>query len=310
MVDYKNLTVINRPIEYFNRYTQRIETEEVYGSYWLRLAYGGTRLGSFGLWTMAKRAWFSRWYGWKMSQVSSAKKIASFAKKYGVDTECMAETLESFDTFNAFFYRTLKEGARPINRNPDTVVFPADGRHLGFQNVDAIDGIFVKGQRFNLEQLLGSQELAAKYRGGALVLSRLCPVDYHRFHFPVSGVPEDATLINGPLYSVSPIALRQKISILMENKRMLTSVASDRWGDVLCIEIGATCVGTIQQTYTPGILVEKGAEKGYFSFGGSSTITLFEPGKIRLAEDLVRHAEEGRELYAHMGDAMGQGCSA
>lgn len=298
--------MVKRPIEYFNRYTQQVETEAVYGAPWLRLAYGVTRLGDFGLWTMAKRAWFSQWYGWKMDQASSAQKIAPFVEKYGVDVDSMVESIDTFPNFNTFFYRKLKEGARPVDPNPEVVTFPADGRHLGFQNVDVLDGIFVKGQRFNLEQLLGSQDLAAKYRGGSLVLSRLCPVDYHRFHFPVAGFPGEATLINGPLYSVSPIALRQKISILMENKRMLTPVATERWGDVMCMEIGATCVGTIKQTYTPDVSVKKGDEKGYFAFGGSSTITLFERGAVQLAEDLVRHSEDGRELYAHVGDVMSQ----
>ena len=71
------------------------------------------------------------------------------------------------------------------------------------------------------------------------------------------------------------------------------------------MEIGATNVGSILQTYNPGQAVEKGAEKGYFAFGGSSTITIFEPGRVTLADDLVQASSRQQELYARMGDRLG-----
>jgi len=137
-------------------------------------------------------------------------------------------------------------------------------------------------------------------------MSRLCPVDYHRFHFPVSGVANAPRLIEGPLYSVNPIALRQNINIFTENKRAVTAIESETFGLVLMFEIGATCVGSFEYTFQPGARVEKGSEKGYFKFGGSSTITLFERGHIKLADDLVAKSKEGVELYARMGDLMGK----
>lgn len=111
-------------------------------------------------------------------------------------------------------------------------------------------------------------------------------------------------MLNGPLYSVSPVALRRQISYLWENKRMITLLNSQRLGTVAILEIGATNVGSIHQTFIPGQPVQKGAEKGYFSFGGSSTITIFERGRVSLAEDLIRESSHQRELYARMGDAM------
>jgi phosphatidylserine decarboxylase len=74
---------------------------------------------------------------------------------------------------------------------------------------------------------------------------------------------------------------------------------------VLLVEIGATNVGSIVQTHVPGERAEKGGEKGYFEFGGSMVITLFEPGTVQLAADLLEHSAAGRELYARMGDGMG-----
>jgi len=184
-------------------------------------------------------------------------------------------------------------------------VFPADGRHLGFSDASKIEGVFVKGQRFDLERLLGQASLAARYARGTLVLSRLCPVDYHRFHFPVAGNPSPTTLLNGPLYSVNPIALRRNLSYLWENRRTLTTLETEKFGTVLLLEIGATNVGSIVQTYRPGRAVVKGEEKGYFRFGGSSTLLLFEPGRVRLADDLVAQSQNRCELYAHVGDRLG-----
>ena len=71
------------------------------------------------------------------------------------------------------------------------------------------------------------------------------------------------------------------------------------------LEIGATCVGTIEQSYKSNTRINKGDEKGYFAFGGSSTITIFEPGKVKLAEDLLRNSAKQIETYARMGDEMG-----
>jgi phosphatidylserine decarboxylase len=131
-------------------------------------------------------------------------------------------------------------------------------------------------------------------------------VDYHRFHFPVSGTPGPTRLINGPLFSVSPIALGRNLAYLWQNKRTITEIQTESLGTVLMMEIGATCVGTIEQTYQPDVAMLKGAEKGYFAFGGSSTITIFEPGKVELAEDLLRNSAQQIETYALMGDKMGQ----
>ena len=292
----------SQPITFYNRYTSRLEQEAIYGEGPLRFAYENPA-GRALLELIVKRAVFSHWYGWRMDRKASRARIAPFLAKYGLDAAEFADAVESFGSFNEFFYRKLKPAARPIAA--EGVVFPADGRHLGFQNVAEVPGVFVKGQQFDIPALLGDAALAARYREGTLVLSRLCPVDYHRFHFPCAGVPGAPRLINGPLYSVSPIALRRRLAYLWENKRVVTELVTPQFGTVLCLEIGATNVGSIVQSFTPGAAVEKGAEKGCFKFGGSSTITLFEPGRVKLAADLVAHSAEQRELYARMGDVMG-----
>jgi len=294
----------SEPIQYFNRYTGCLETERIYGERFLRRTYGNP-LGRLAVHAVFKRSVFSRWYGWRMNAARSRAKIAPFIAHFAVDPREFADAPESYRTFNEFFYRKLKPSARPIDPDPNTAVFPADGRHLGFQDTSKMDGILVKGAVFDLGKLLGDDALAARFRDGTLVLSRLCPADYHRYHFPVAGKPDAPRLINGPLFAVNPIAQRQNIHIFSENKRAVTRIDSAEFSTVLMLEVGATCVGSFEYTFTPGQPVAKGAEKGFFKFGGSATITLFERGRVRLAEDLLQHSARRVELYAHMGDRLG-----
>ncbi|MDG1357916.1 MAG: archaetidylserine decarboxylase [Akkermansiaceae bacterium] len=280
-----------------------METELVYGEAFLRWAYGNP-LGKIALHSFIKRPAFSRWYGSRMNKSSSQSKIKPFIDDYGLNIDEFADQQESYASFNEFFYRKLKADARPVSN--DVIVFPADGRHLAFPNIDDIDGFFVKGQTFDLNQLIGDDALSSQYAGGSLILSRLCPVDYHRFHFPVSGQASQTKLINGPLFSVSPIALSRNLNYLWQNKRTITQIQTESVGKVLMMEIGATCVGSIQQTYQAKQIVSKGDEKGYFAFGGSSTIVIFEPGVIRFSDDLLTNSKQQIETYAKMGDSMGQ----
>ncbi len=289
-------------IRYFNRHTGESDTEKVYGESFLRWVYGNP-LGKLSLHTLVKRAGFSKWYGNRMSQPDSVSRIAPFIDLYGLDPAEFADDPSSFKSFNEFFYRKLNPSARPIANSP--VVFPADGRHLGFPDISAIDSFFVKGQTFDLPALLGDAALAEKYAKGSLVLSRLCPVDYHRFHFPAAGIPSETKTIPGPLFSVSPIALAKNLSYLWTNKRTICHLETEDLGTILIMEIGATCVGSIHQTYTPGEPVGKAQEKGYFAFGGSSTITIFEPRKVALAEDLLENSAKQTELYARIGSELG-----
>jgi phosphatidylserine decarboxylase len=316
------------PIRYYHRYQQTVETEQVYGEKWLRWAYENP-VGRGVVWLIARRIWFSKWYGWKMNQGApregdstvdrllriflgtdnSSLRILPFIAQYNVDADEFAKSAFDYKTFNEFFYRALKPGARPIAPGERVAVLPADGRHLAFPNVDAAEGFYVKGAKFTLAELLGDPAkagLAEKFSGGAMLISRLCPVDYHRFHFPVDGLPGEPRQIKGWLYSVSPVALRRNLRYLVENKREITLIESPAFGTVAMLEVGATNVGAIRQSYLPGRVAIKGAEKGLFAFGGSCVITLFQRGRIRLDADLVAQSAQCRETYARMGDRLGE----
>lgn len=299
------------PIQYYDRYERALKTERIYGEKWLRFAYENPA-GGFFVWALARRAFFSKWYGWKMNKRTSALQILPFITAYNMDVDEFAKSPFDYKTFNEFFFRALKPEARPIHPGEAVGVFPADGRHLAFPDVNSADGFYLKGKKFPLSELFGEEslreeqrELSRKFAGGSMLISRLCPVDYHRFHFPISGVPGEAKTINGWLYSVSPVALRRNVHRLVENKRQLTLVDSTAFGSVAMLEIGATNVGSIMQTYVPGRAVKKGEEKGLFAFGGSCVVTIFQRGKIRFDADIVAQSEQWIETYARMGDRLG-----
>lgn len=293
----------SQPVRFINRYSGKEEVEPVPGEGWLRWLYE-TGTGQVALHVLVKRAILSRIYGWRLDRKSSRARIDPFIKQYGLDASEFSLPPSAYLSFNHFFHRELAEGARPIDSDPRSLVFPADGRHLAFENVEEAAGFYVKGDKFTVADLLADPRAAGVFSRASMVISRLCPTDYHRFHFACGGVAAPARLIQGPLFSVNPIALRRSVRYLVQNKRVVTMLRSPEFGEVAIVEIGATMVGGIVQTYTAGA-VPKGGEKGYFKFGGSCVITLFEHGRVRLAADVVQNTAAGLETYARIGDRLG-----
>lgn len=293
-------------IQYIDRKTGQTCTEKVYGLLFLSLLYGD------GFWRelfakvfrpfSARALFLSRFYGYLQKRPASAKKVAPFIREFGVDESEFVET--SFHSFNDFFIRKLKPEARPINEDPQVVCMPADGRYLVYPQ---FKDFVVKGQEFSLATFVNNSALAARYREGSMAMVRLCPSDYHRFHFPCDGIASKAQLVNGPLYSVNPMALRKRLAILSENKRMITEIETEKFGTILYIEIGATNVGSIRQTYQADGNVYKGQEKGYFEFGGSCIVLLFEKGRIVFDQDLIDNTRKGFETRANFGQSLGVG---
>jgi len=291
------------PVCFYDRLKGEECEEQIYGEASLRWAYFNP-LGRVFLKLLIKNPAFSRFFGWRMSRPGSRNKIPGFVSDYGLDPDEFLEPIESYRHFNDFFYRKLKPEARPVDGEASSVVFPADGRHMLLPDIDAVDGIYAKGQRFSVESLLGDAELARTFKGGAALISRLCPVDYHRFHFPMGGEAAEPRLIRGPLYSVNPLALRQSMAYLTENKRWVIPMKTEAGFPVVVVVIGATCVGSADFTYDAGKPVVKGDECGFFSFGGSCLVTLYPKGKVDWDEGLVECSARGLESY----DLVGRKC--
>lgn len=297
-------------IVYRDRESGEQKKEKVYGKFFLEAVYGTSLLSKLfsliALPLISNIPFFSKLYGKRQKSLKSRGKVRPFIENFHVDTQEFTESPESFQSFNDFFIRKLKPEVRPLAPGDEVAVLPADGRYLVYPDISAVEGFYVKEKKFDLHRLIQDEFLFELYKRGSMVIARLCPTDYHRFHFPCACLPSKAKLINGPLYSVNPIALREHISILNENKRMLTQLETQRFGKILYIEVGATFVGSIKQTYQPQTPQVKGGEKGYFEFGGSCLILLFQPNKILFDQDLVDASLEFVETKAKFGSSLGR----
>jgi phosphatidylserine decarboxylase len=297
-------------IIYIDRPSGQKLTEKIYKERAVRLLYGSSWLSRLVrpwlLPFLTKWSWFSALYGRLQKHPSSARKISPFIESFGVDTSEFLDPVSHFRSFNDFFIRRLKPEARPIAADPSVAIIPADGRYYFYENIRHCSGFIVKGQKFQLEALLNQPALAQDYQEGSMMLARLCPSDYHRFHFPCDCLPGPTHMINGWLYSVNPLAVKQNIQILAQNKRTLCELQTPLFGRVLYLEIGATNVGSIQETYTPGQWQTRGSEKGYFEFGGSALIVLFAKNTIAFDPDLLAATREGFEMRCLLGQSMGR----
>ena len=288
------------PVKYVDRTSGEIKIEKVVGEKWLFWLYNNP-LGKLSLNSLLKRKCISSFYGEMMDSPKSVKKIKPFVKKYNINLN-EAEKQE-FVSFNDFFIRKLKADARKIDTDSNVIISPGDGKILAYSNVSKQDFI-IKGYRFNVKEFLQNDSLAKKYLNGSIIILRVCPTDYHRFHFPVSGKISRLTKINGDYYSVSPIAVKKMIEIFCQNKREYVTIYTKKIDDVIMAEIGATMVGSIIQTYK-GDKAVKGEDKGCFKFGGSSVVLLFKKDKIKIDEDLLRNTQNSLETEVKMGERIG-----
>jgi phosphatidylserine decarboxylase len=288
-------------IQYYERESGQLKIENVAGEKWLVWLYNNPA-GEATLWALAKRKLVSSIYGKMMDRTSSAKKIHRFIEDFDIDMSSSQE--QEFKNFNAFFIRKLKDNARLVDTCFNTVVSPTDGKILAYADMSNSDFI-IKGFRFNVSSFLGNPVLAKKYHDGSVLIIRLAPTDYHRFHFPVSGNLTPGKKIEGDYYSVNPFALRKKAEIFCLNKREYTIITNPLFGDVIIAEVGATMVGSIVQTYK-GSSIKKGEEKGFFKFGGSTVVLLFEKGKIHIDKDLLTNTASGYETAVKMGERIGE----
>lgn len=292
-------------IKYYNRKTKEYEIEKVAGDKYLEWTYSSP-LGMGLLELLIKKKAFSKMYGVFCDSKRSLKKVKAFVENFDINMSHSIKSVDEFGSFNDFFTRKMKQEARPVDKAPEALISPGDGRLLAFQNIDLSKLVQVKGITYSLKELIGDEKEAIKYSGGVCLILRLCPTDYHRFHFVDDGVCGKTVKITGDYYSVNPIALSKVPALFCKNKREWSIFHSKNFGDILHVEVGATCVGSILQTYTVGEFVEKAHEKGYFKFGGSTTILFLEKDKVKIDEDLVAETEKGLETKVLMGETIGK----
>ncbi len=287
----------NNPIIVIDRETGKEFQENVLGEKWIRWAYQDSSSSLIEKLLFRSSA-LSTAMGWYYDSPLSKGKIQSAIDELSIDTDEFADPQESFKSFNEFFIRHLKEGARPFDGGEDTIVSPADGRVLVFPKLEEDTFVPVKGHGFSIRKMLPG--IAERYIGGALAIVRLCPADYHRYHFPCAGEIVKAKDIAGAYHSVNPIALGAGPDVFGENKRSYTLIKTEKAGTLCYVEVGAFGVGSIVNTKTQG-RVAKMEEKGYFKFGGSTVVVVFEPGMINFSADLVTNSAAGKETLVKVG---------
>eukprot|EP00756_Hemistasia_phaeocysticola_P054504 Hpha_TRINITY_DN30421_c0_g1::TRINITY_DN30421_c0_g1_i1::g.168127::m.168127/K01613/psd, PISD; phosphatidylserine decarboxylase len=235
--------------------------------------------------------------------------IQLFINEYSIRLDETELPPEDYPTLNEFFSRKLKPGLRPIASDAGVgavAVQPADCRLHVFPSVDHATRLYIKGRGFSLSSLIGVDDpRTAAYEGGSLCISRLAPADYHRFHSPVDAVVGSVTQLPGALYTVKPLSITSPLNVFGVNKRECLELHSPQFGKVMMVIVGAVQVGTITRTVKEGQVVQKGDEIGFFSFGGSTVVSVFEKGRIVFDEDLVANSSEGKETYVHMGQPLG-----
>ncbi|KAG0252634.1 hypothetical protein BG011_006870 [Mortierella polycephala] len=251
----------------------------------------------------------SRKQGVKFDDPRSKQDIEPFIRFHNLEAQMteVLEPVENFSNFNEFFYRKLKPDARVLSSpgNDRVAVSAADCRMTCFQTISDATKFWIKGTEFTIGRLLADEGLAQIYEGGSLAIFRLAPQDYHRYHIPVKGVLSEPRPIEGEYYTVNPMAIRSKLDVYGENKRVISTIKSEEFGTVAFVAIGAMMVGSIVLTTQGGQSVERMEEHGYFAFGGSTIVLLFEPNSIAFDNDLVQSSKGQIEMLVKVGMQIG-----
>jgi phosphatidylserine decarboxylase len=215
-----------------------------------------------------------------------------YRRAYNVELgECVEQG--GWASFDAFFTRELREGARPIDSDRRAIVSPADGVIGSMERIEADATFRVKGSDYRVEDLVGDAREARRYVGGSGCVIYLSPRDYHRVHSPVAGVVATIRSIAGDYYPVNGIGLRHVKGLFVRNRRVAIAIDTPNevgLGRVTVVMVAAIVVGRITatgidardvpfgtHTLSPAISVERGGEIGIFHLG-STAVVLLEPG--------------------------------
>ncbi|MEM9444146.1 MAG: archaetidylserine decarboxylase [Verrucomicrobiota bacterium] len=287
----------------YNRQTAQLEPEPFFGQK-ATVFFHESHIGFFLMETILRWRWISELQTIYYHKRRSKKDIQPFIEKYKVDIAELQDEVTSFNSFNDFFVRKLKPEARPIDSDPKKLISPADARLFVYKiNQDLI--VPVKGVSFTLKQLTRDQEIAKFFEGGLCLIFRLAPIDYHRFCYVDDVSYQSHITINGCYRSVNPISLGKNKPVFTENQRQYCLMQSANFGPILHIDVGAIGVGRIIQHHLRGGSFVKGQEKGYFEFGGSTSILLLKEGSVRLDSDLLEQSSSGYETLVRYGEAIG-----
>lgn len=253
---------------------------------------------------LLKRRFVSTAYGRVMKSKRSLKQIPQFIKHYDIDVNEIKRPLNSFVSFNDFFVRELKPGARPIDMTAEHLISPADSRLL-ILDLSKAEQLPVKGYWYHLNDLVKDEKLANEFADGWCFIYRLAPSDYHRYGYIDDGKQDKVVKINGILHSVNRIALAETPAVMTKNYRELTVLHTENFGPVVHIEVGALFVGKVIQHQYGAYTFKRGEEKGLFEFGGSTVIQLFKKDAVKPDADIIEQSVKGIETLVKIGEKVG-----
>lgn len=230
----------------------------------------------------------------------SAFLIKGFVQKNKINLD--EYQTEGIKTFNEFFRRKIKDGCRPYDLIPEHFCAPCDGL-LSVWPIRENSVIPVKQSRYTISSLLQNEELTAEYKDGLCLVFRLCVDNYHRYCYADSGKKSRNIFIPGKLHTVRPIAL-ETLPVFTENCREYTTIESAVFGKLIQIEVGAMLVGRIVNFENEAI-VERGKEKGFFEYGGSTIIILVKKDAVKINDDILQNSASGIETPVKMGMLIG-----
>ena len=246
------------------------------------------------------RPTLSRLAGCFMDSKMSSLFITPFIRKNHILLD--EYKIEDWRSFNHFFTRCVKENARTFSPDKKVLSAPCDGLLTVYDITDNLSFI-VKNSEYNIKSLLENENLADKYKNGTCLVFRLTPSHYHRYHYFDNGVKEKNIKIPGILHTVQPIAV-ENAPVYTRNTREYSVLKTENWGNVIFMEVGAMLVGRIVN-YHQEYAFSKGEEKGKFEFGGSTIILLFENGKVRINNDIIKANADGFEFPVKAGEKIG-----
>lgn len=246
----------------------------------------------------------SEFVGRFMDSPLSTFMIEPFIRKNNIN---MSDFLpEKYRSYNAFFTRRIRPGARPVDSEPSHLISPCDAKLTVYQLTER-SRFIIKGSSYSVPELVGSSMYAERYvkryAGGTCMIFRLCVDDYHRYCYIDDGIKTDNKFIPGELHTVNPIAL-ERYNIYKRNSRESTMLHTKNFGDVMQVEVGAMMVGRICNLHGSG-RIRRGREKGRFEFGGSTIVLLFEKGKVVPDSDILANSASGIETVVKYGEKIG-----
>ena len=266
----------------------------------LRFLYG--HAWTRGIMKTLARPFFSRFVGFFMNRRFSAWFIKGFVRKNGIRMEDFEE--RKFRSFNDFFTRKVKGTARPVENSENTVISPCDARVSAYTVGDDLT-FTVKNTVYNVKDFLKDSALAQYYEGGTLLVLRLCPDDYHRYHYLDDGSILNTYKIPGVFHTVNPI-IHDYAEVYKENTREVASLMTLHFGVVTYVEVGATFVGKIVNLQKQGQMFKRGEEKGYFEFGGSTIVLLFAKDSVKIDGRFFKNTKENLETRVLYGMRLGE----